>query len=162
MAQHAHWHPSAIEILFSGLEKAVREGKTGDNNFQPVVYQSIASDLREAGFSFNVEQARGDIHNLLIVLIHEKNYSVQEAMDDVDRWYTGRQQDFIRLMKELPKSGDKEIDDNLEKYVWLLGNWVTANYEWSFKSKRFFGAKNDEVHKERVVELLPRQMIAVA
>ena len=58
MAQHAHWHPSAIEILFSGLEKAVREGKTGDNNFQPVVYQSIASDLREAGFSFNVEQVK--------------------------------------------------------------------------------------------------------
>ncbi|KAF9465679.1 terpenoid synthase [Collybia nuda] len=115
---------------------------------------AVANDI----VSFNVEQARGDIHNLVIVLMDgDEKLGVQAAMDMVGDWYRQRCRDFIEGLKRLPSvdGGDYEVLC-LHQYAWGLGNWVTANYEWSFESHRFFGERNKEVKESRVVELLPR------
>ncbi|KAF9465703.1 isoprenoid synthase domain-containing protein [Collybia nuda] len=115
---------------------------------------AVANDI----VSFNVEQARGDIHNLVIVLMNgNENLGVQAAMDLVGDWYRERSREFIEGLKRLPRvdEGDYEIL-SLHQYAWGLGNWVTANYEWSFQSQRFFGERNGEAMKHSVVELLPK------
>src|ERR1700761_338338 len=112
--------------------------------------------------SFNVEQARGDIHNLVIVLMNEQNLSVQEAMDYVGVWYDARGKAFVSAMNSLP-SPQKDCED-LKRYIWGLGNWVTANYEWSFDSMRFFKTREEqeEVRKNRTVELMEKVMIPIS
>ncbi|KAF9465685.1 isoprenoid synthase domain-containing protein [Collybia nuda] len=115
---------------------------------------AVANDI----VSFNVEQARGDIHNLVIVLMDgDKKMTVQTAMDLVGQWYRKRGQDFVEGLKRLPSVDDGNYEVLcLHQYAWGLGNWVTANYEWSFESHRFFGEENGEVMKHRVVKLLPK------
>lgn len=105
-----------------------------------------------------MEQARGDIHNLIIVLIDgNERLTVQETMDKVGEWYKQRGRDFGEVLKQLPSADDGNYEILcLHEYARGLGNWVTANYEWSFESHRFFGEQNNEVLKHQIVELLPK------
>ncbi|KAJ3561920.1 hypothetical protein NP233_g9901 [Leucocoprinus birnbaumii] len=110
---------------------------------------AVANDI----VSFNVEQARGDIHNLIIVIMDgDEKIDVQMAMDMVGEWYRKRGRDFVECLNQLPVllegEGDSEIH-RLHEYARGLGNWVTANYEWSFECRRFFGEHTMEV-KENV------------
>jgi hypothetical protein len=113
--------------------------------------------------SFNVEQSRGDIHNMAIVLMHGENLSVQQAMNRVGEWYHQRTRDFVNAMADLPIVESKKVQVDIQKYVWGLGNWVTANYEWSFESERFWNgmALDDEMKSghELMIELMPQQAI---
>jgi len=85
-------------------------------------------------------------------------------MDFVNEWYTARCNKFVKRMDDLfaSTSPDAPYTEDLRKYVWGLANWVTANYEWSFESQRFFGALNVDVRKYRVVDLLPSKKMVVA
>jgi hypothetical protein len=124
--------------------------------------------------SFNVEQARGDIHNLAIVLMDSRKIGVQESMNAVGEWYHERAREFVSSMNDLPTSSElfgkenanPQLDEDVRKYVWGLGNWVTANYEWSFESERFWGsAKLEESENgghEIVVELMQQQKVVAA
>lgn len=87
----------------------------------------------------------------------DERLTVQAAMDMVGEWYKQRGRDFIECLKGLPSVDDSNCEILcLHRYAWGLGNWITANYEWSFESHRFFGEQNSEVSKHGVVELLPK------
>lgn len=114
--------------------------------------------------SFNVEQARGDIHNIAIVLMAERGFSVQEAMDFVGDWYQSRSRHFVLLLDFLWGSQSDKDPGHVELRSYLLGlaTWVTANYEWSFESQRFFGAQHKEIYEKKCVDLLPKRVTAAA
>jgi len=135
-------------------ERVLQDPRVKELEMLAIDMIAVANDV----VSFNVEQARGDIHNIVIVLINESGYGVQQAMDYVGQWYQGHIDRFLHIANQPPETGDKQIDGNLKKYVWGLGYWITANYEWSFRSKRFFGT--DHVQKGAVVQLLPRRTSA--
>ncbi|GJJ12837.1 hypothetical protein Clacol_007082 [Clathrus columnatus] len=120
---------------------------------------AVANDI----VSFNVEQARGDIHNFIIVLMNQHNLSIQQAMDLAGNWYKTRARQFLDLHNFLLEShSDNDPGQaNLKVYIRGIANWVTANYEWSFESQRFFGALHREVYRSGVVDLLPRCVTAV-
>jgi hypothetical protein len=113
--------------------------------------------------SFNVEQANGDIHNMAIVLMNGENLSVQQAMDRVGEWYHQSARDFVEAMSDLPIVESKKVQVDIQRYIWGLGNVVTANYEWSYESERFWnGMTLDEEMKNGhalMIELLPRKAI---
>jgi hypothetical protein len=89
--------------------------------------------------------------------------TLQMAMDMVGVWYKQRARDFIECMKRLPAAGNDNCEIlRLHQYARGLGTWVTANYEWSFESYRFFGERSNEVSKHGIVELLPKAPQAVA
>ena len=107
--------------------------------------------------SFNVEQARGDIHNVVIVLMEERGFTIQQAMDYLSTWYHERADQFLTIKSSLTSCGNKEIDACVNTYVEGLANWITGNYHWSFASKRFFGDKGAEIQRHGLVELLPKR-----
>ncbi|KAF8532360.1 isoprenoid synthase domain-containing protein [Gautieria morchelliformis] len=130
-----------------------------DLEFMSIDMVAVANDI----VSFNAEQARGDIHNAVIVVMNQYNFSVQEGMDYVCRWYHNRANEFMRAMTDLPECPDIKTRDQLKEYVYGLGNWVTANYEWSFGSKRFFGNEIETVKETGKVLLRPANaQVAVA
>ena len=52
------WDDTSEDILVQGLEKATTEARTGDNNFQPSVYQSISEDLLKHGYEIDAGKVK--------------------------------------------------------------------------------------------------------
>ncbi|KAJ7879303.1 isoprenoid synthase domain-containing protein, partial [Mycena olivaceomarginata] len=90
--------------------------------------------------SFNVEYARGDTHNAVIVVMHERGLSSQDAMDFMGVWYREKVEEFCTAMRDLPSCGSVHMRDQVKMYVTGIANWVTGNYEWSLRSGRYFPA----------------------
>jgi len=105
-------------------------------------------------YSYNVEQSRGDDgHNMVSVAMASRKLSVQGAMDYIGEQYATLGSRFLSKMTLFTNSDDS----NLASYVWGLGNWVTANVEWSFESERYFGTSGPKIRNMRRVELLPKK-----
>ncbi|THU98276.1 terpenoid synthase [Dendrothele bispora CBS 962.96] len=112
----------------------------------------LANDI----YSYNKEQAVGDdLHNIVSVIMIEKNFTVQQAMDHVERIYVGVREDFLRNYENLPAYDDPSLNNLVREYCWGMGQWVTTNIKWSFKSERYFGKEGVSVMQHRRVPLRP-------
>ena len=52
------WTHKAEEVLLDSLKKVVVAGITGDNNFQPAVYNDVASALQKKQFNVDSDQVK--------------------------------------------------------------------------------------------------------
>ena len=50
------WDRTSEDLLLTGLQAAVKEAQTGDNNFQPAVYAAIVVSLQEKGYTMTAAQ----------------------------------------------------------------------------------------------------------
>ncbi|WP_343745565.1 hypothetical protein [Chitinophaga sp.] len=98
-----------------------------------------ANDL----FSFPKEHKAGDVHNLVLVLQHERQCSLQEAVDEAARMHNEEVAIFVVLEKLLPLSGS-EKDYELLRYVAVLRSWITGNFEWSLHDTGRYSAMMKE------------------
>lgn len=95
--------------------------------------------------SFNAEQARGDTHNAVIVVMNERGMSIQEAMDFLGAWYRSNVAEFCTAMRDLPQCRTIAMRNWVKTYVAGIANWVTGNYDWSLRSRRYFTGGLDPV-----------------
>ncbi|KZT38050.1 terpenoid synthase [Sistotremastrum suecicum HHB10207 ss-3] len=112
----------------------------------------MANDI----YSYNVEQARGDRHNLVMVAMRERQVDVQGAMDYLGQRYHQLRDAFFDQMNDIP-SWSPQIDADIKEYIMEMGRWVTGNMFWSFESERYFGPHGLEIMEHRNVTLLPRR-----
>ncbi|KAJ6527951.1 isoprenoid synthase domain-containing protein, partial [Mycena vulgaris] len=105
--------------------------------------------------SFNVEQSTGLIHNGIVVLMYDKEYSEVEAIE----WATCIAQDliskFIVLANNLPQFGDP-VDREARIYVDNIGYLIRGLWDWSFESHRYFGEHGNSVRHSGVVKRLEK------
>ena len=107
--------------------------------------------------SYNIEQARGDNHNIVTIVMHHNKTDIQGAMDWVYQYHKEVQAEFMDIYEnKIPKFGEP-VDTELAQYVDGIGNWVRANVGWSYESGRYFGKKGKEIQKTRWVTLLPKK-----
>ncbi|KAI0072940.1 terpenoid synthase [Panus rudis PR-1116 ss-1] len=106
-------------------------------------------------FSYNVEQSKGDTHNMIVVMMRQ-GLSLQEAVDFVGDLCKESIDRFIEDRKNLPSWGE-EIDRQVQIYADGLADWIVGSLHWSFESERYFAKSGLEVKKTRVVNLLPRR-----
>ncbi|CCM03258.1 uncharacterized protein FIBRA_05385 [Fibroporia radiculosa] len=107
-------------------------------------------------FSYNVEQSKGDTHNMIVVVQEQQGLDLQGAVDFVGDLCKSSIDRFHLLRENLPSWGP-EIDREVEIYVDGLADWITGSLKWSFESERYFGKTGLEVKRTRVVNLLPRR-----
>ncbi|KAF8840213.1 terpene synthase [Paxillus ammoniavirescens] len=107
-------------------------------------------------FSYNVEQSRGDTHNMIVVLAREQGLDLQGAVDYVGALCKGTIQRFEENRAMLPSWG-QELDEQVATYVEGLQNWIVGSLHWSFDSERYFGKEGLYVKQQRIVKLLPRR-----
>ncbi|KAI0763056.1 terpenoid synthase [Trametes elegans] len=107
-------------------------------------------------FSYNVEQANGDTHNLIVVVQHQEKLDLQSAVDYVGELCLGCFDRFDTLQRALPSWGP-ELDAQVQAYVAGLGDWMISNLVWSFETERYFGAAGPQVRAALAVDLLPRR-----
>ncbi|KZV99782.1 hypothetical protein EXIGLDRAFT_831178 [Exidia glandulosa HHB12029] len=110
--------------------------------------------LANDAYSYNVEQARGDTHNVLAVVRDQYNWSLDRALQWLAEQHDELVADFLATIDSVPPE--------LAKYVDGLGNWVRANDAWSFESQRYFGKGGLGVMSKREVILLPKQDLLVS
>ena len=95
---------------------------------------------------------------MVTVIMHERDVDLQGAMDYIGELHEGLVKSFLLAKDRLPSWGEP-VDSQVARYVHGLGNWVRANYQWSFESQRYFGTKGLDIMKHRRVELLPKLRI---
>lgn len=92
-----------------------------------------ANDL----FSCFKEFQAGDVHNLVLVLKHERHYGFMDAMQETARMHNEEVALFERLKQALPVY-EPTLQQELTRYINVLQSWITANYDWSFHdTKRY-------------------------
>ncbi|KAJ7339877.1 isoprenoid synthase domain-containing protein [Mycena albidolilacea] len=105
--------------------------------------------------SFNVEQSAGLIHNAIIVLMCDKEYSEAQAIE----WATCIARDliskFIVLANNIPQFDDP-VDREARMYVDRIGYLIRGLWEWSFESHRYFGEHGSSVRHSGAVERLEK------
>ncbi|KAF9022344.1 terpenoid synthase [Hymenopellis radicata] len=107
-------------------------------------------------FSYNVEQSKGDTHNMIPVVMKQQGLDLQAAVDFVGELCAQSIDRFHDDRAQLPSWGP-EIDRDVAIYVQGLADWIVGSLHWSFESERYFGKTGREVKKSRVVNLLPRR-----
>ncbi|KAG5341349.1 Germacradienol/germacrene D synthase [Termitomyces sp. J132] len=107
-------------------------------------------------FSYNVEQSKGDTHNMIPVVMNEEGLDLQSAIDFVGNMCRQSIDRFVEDRTNLPSWGP-EIDKDVAVYVNGLADWIVGSLHWSFESERYFGKTGREVKANRVVNLLPRR-----
>ncbi|KAL0067060.1 hypothetical protein AAF712_005844 [Marasmius tenuissimus] len=105
-------------------------------------------------FSYNVEQARGDTHNMIVILMVHYGHTLQSAMDFVGEKCRNCIDNFNATRENLPSWGP-EVDDMVQRYVKGLQDWIVGSLHWSFQTTRYFGSEGQAVKNTRYVKLLP-------
>ncbi|KDQ61070.1 hypothetical protein JAAARDRAFT_125196 [Jaapia argillacea MUCL 33604] len=107
-------------------------------------------------FSYNVEQARGDTHNMVVILMMYHGHDLQSAIDHIGDMCRDTINTFIANQAKVPSWGT-EVDKDVAAYVQGLQEWIVGSLHWSFQTKRYFGDNGQEVKKTRIVNLLPKK-----
>lgn len=106
-------------------------------------------------YSYNKEQADGDTHNIVAVVMHNLHLSLDAAIDWVEAEHARIAREFVTAYKNLPSLGSKALDNRARQWIEDLGYMIRGNVEWSLESPRYF--KKDASIKQnwRVALLLP-------
>lgn len=87
-------------------------------------------------FSLQKELARGDVHNIVVVIQHEDGLSLEDAIKAAIEMNEESVHTFLDLEQALPSFGPA-IDENLEQYVSVLKARMSGNLAWSIGSARY-------------------------
>ncbi|KAJ8481084.1 hypothetical protein ONZ51_g6252 [Trametes cubensis] len=105
-------------------------------------------------YSYNVEQANGDTHNMVAVIRARESLSLQQAIDYVGTLCVQCIDRFQTLQQLLPSWGP-EVDVPLRAYIDGLGDWMIGSLVWSFETERYFGHAAPKVRATLAVPILP-------
>ena len=86
--------------------------------------------------SLEKELRAGDVHNLVIVLRHEHQLPLPEAVARAVVLLNARMSEYTELEQRLPSLG-VESDGWLQRYLTGLRSWVRGNMDWSYESGRY-------------------------
>ncbi len=94
-------------------------------------------------FSLQKELARGDVHNIVIVIQHEDGTSLEKAIEAAVEMNEESIHSFMDHERGLPSFGPA-IDANLEQYVSVLRTRMSGNLAWSIDSARYKSLRSGE------------------
>ncbi len=96
--------------------------------------------------SLKKEKAHGDMHNMVLVMQHELNISLQDALNLVKKLIDTQIQQFQSLEKQLPRFANcPELV--VKKYVSVLRAWMRGNLDWAYESKRYSTQQDSTEYK---------------
>jgi hypothetical protein len=87
----------------------------------PRSHPPVAQDI----FSYNVEQSRGDTHNMIVILMQQQGHTLQSAVDFVGDLCEHSIKSFSSNREKIPSWGP-EIDDMVRRYVQGLQDWIVG------------------------------------
>jgi hypothetical protein len=95
-------------------------------------------------FSLQKEVGEGQTHNLVVVLQHEYQISVQEAVERAAEIHDAEVRTFIELSAQLPSFG-AQIDAELQRYISGLRSWMRGCLDWYLETGRYCLTETGEI-----------------
>ena len=89
--------------------------------------------------------------------MNEKGVDLDGALNWLEKYNDEVLTKFQTQRRMLP-SWDPDMNRVVNEYVERLGYWIRGHDQWSFESRRYFGAKGPEIQECRLVTLLPKVM----
>ncbi|KAG1725836.1 isoprenoid synthase domain-containing protein [Suillus lakei] len=105
--------------------------------------------------SFNKEQSRHDMHNIVPVLMLEQGLDLQGAVDCASRLVAGAVKRFEDNRAILPLWGE-EIDRQVALYVEGMQNWMVGSLHWHCGCLRYAGEDGHVMTQDPTMKLLPK------
>lgn len=105
--------------------------------------------------SYDMEQARGETRNMVVILMELRQMGVQEAVDHVAEQCEALVKRFEENKGLLPSFGE-ELDPLVAIYVEGLQHWIAGFLNWCFETERYFGKEAPDVQIHGVVRLSRR------
>lgn len=87
-------------------------------------------------FSAPREIKSGDVHNLVFILHHQQQISLEEAVKLAAEMHDQKVKELLLLEASIPSFGEK-IDNEVAKYISGLHSWIRGNLNWYFQSGRY-------------------------
>ena len=97
----------------------------------------LANDI----YTVEREFARGEVNNMIVVLMHEEGLTIEDAMTRTVELHDAETREFIALALQLP-SFSVEIDGDLQRYVEVLSSMISGHRSWALETARY-GAGGD-------------------
>lgn len=86
--------------------------------------------------SVSKELQRGDVHNLVLVIQHERECALQEAMSRAGAMHDRQVEEFLELERQVPDWG-APINEDMRKYLGVLRSWMRGNMDWAHETGRY-------------------------
>ena len=92
-------------------------------------------------------------HNLLTAIMVELRIDVHEALRFIEQKHASVAESFLEAQERIKTRG---LANDVEKYIWGLGNWVRAIDCWYFESERYWGpgGRGLRIQRARWVNIL--------
>ena len=93
-------------------------------------------------FTFQRERAYGEVHNQVVLLMHECGMSSQEARCAAVEQHNAYLRAFIAAERPLPDAGEEKFE--LLRFVNVLRSCIRGHLDWSFETGRYdLSARSD-------------------
>ncbi|KAL5638998.1 hypothetical protein ACGC1H_003389 [Rhizoctonia solani] len=125
-------HPDVVELAISGND-----------------ILTWANDI----YSFPIEFARGDTHNLVCVAMHHNNLRLEEAIDFVNRLTKSRLDEYVETKAKLSSFGPG-LDEQVTQYIQGIEYCVQGFIDWTFMTPRYFGNEAAKVKETGIVNIM--------
>jgi 5-epi-alpha-selinene synthase len=86
-------------------------------------------------FTYPKELAQGEVHNLVLLHMHEAGLTLDEALVRVVANHDAEMRAFIALAARLPDVGDER--PQLLRYVGVLRGWMRGHLDWARETGRY-------------------------
>ncbi|KAJ1303737.1 hypothetical protein OPQ81_008161 [Rhizoctonia solani] len=149
---------SAMKIAFAVLEYTL-----GLDLPEEVANHPLVTELAIAGndiltwandiYSFPIEFARGDTHNLVCVAMHHNHLDLEGAIDFVNQLTRKRLDEYVETKAKLPSFGP-DLDDQVAQYILGIEYCVQGFIDWTFMTPRYFGSEATKVKETGIVNII--------
>jgi hypothetical protein len=92
----------------------------------------LANDI----YTVEKERARGEVNNMVFVLMHAEGVSFEEALAHVVELHDTETLQFMTIAAELP-SFDPKVDGELRRYVDVLTSMISGHRTWADETARY-------------------------
>jgi hypothetical protein len=86
--------------------------------------------------SLHKEIAHGDVHNLVLVLQHQQNLTLTQALHQAILRHNDKVKAFLDFERQLPSFGS-QYDQELTRYLAVMHDWMRSNVDWSLETGRY-------------------------
>ncbi|KAG8696130.1 hypothetical protein FRC08_007345 [Ceratobasidium sp. 394] len=149
---------SAVKIMYPILEYSLGLHLPETVHEDPIIAELLlaGNDLLTWAndvYSFPVEQARGDTHNLVFIVMWNEGLDLEGAIDHVDKLLRKRLQEYVDAKAQLRSFGP-EVDAQVAQYVQGVEYGVQGSISWTFMTPRYFGTEAEAVRDTHIVSLM--------
>ena len=92
----------------------------------------LANDI----YTVEKELAKGEVNNMIMVLMYEEGLTLDEAMARTVELHDTETHEFIALSLHLP-SFSREIDADLQRYIEVLSSMISGHRSWALETSRY-------------------------